>query len=246
MGASQSNYRFAKGTTLNDPSLDFRQYRQRCFLDDVGALNDIKRDVQIFQSMLSQLSDVTVLRPFVGRHNSGALTRSFFLNKLSTLVNQEGKGIYLIYYAGHGSRMGGGLCMEHGELVSMRDMLAVWESRTSQSEAQRLVIVADSCFSGRLIDELRELTRGRVRGALNVAVQSACLSDEVSMGKVFTESFAQKVLHNKNFHWQEVAKDMGCPVEKVQHPTFWSTWGGGQERDMHSGGFSFRLFKRPT
>lgn len=90
--------------------------------------------------------------------------------------------------------------MENQGLVTLSDMLAVWMRRPGQvcvvraravrrtshfrlrhpqTQEQRLVIVADSCHSGMLIDELRALPKS-ARDGLNVGIQTACLSHEVS------------------------------------------------------------------
>ena len=51
-----------------------------------------------------------------------------------------------------------------------------------------------------------------VQAGLNIGVQGACSSEELSTGGVFTETFAGKQQQPpKNFQWQRMIKEQ-CPV----------------------------------
>lgn len=93
IGGSQSSVRIKEGTDLSETEMELRKRKyvpRKAWLTEIGALPDILLDVQTFRNMLAQLSDVEMMRPFVGRNGSGALTRGLFLNKLETLVGQRG------------------------------------------------------------------------------------------------------------------------------------------------------------
>ncbi|KAK3252538.1 hypothetical protein CYMTET_38171 [Cymbomonas tetramitiformis] len=246
IGSSQHPY---KREGVSTSGVDLRSKRRyRAALRGDEGLTDILKDVQTFKKVLEHLPDVEVLRPFVGKAGSGALTRGLFLNKMLNLVSHSDKEIFLLYYAGHGLRGSslrspeevGAFYMEDTAPVTFADMMKIWEARPGRKRRQRLIIVADSCHSGGLVEQLKNVPK-RERDVLNVGIQAACLANEFSEGGIFTEVFAQKQLKRKNFMWQKLkAAHKG---QEVQYPTFYCTWGG---TSASSGDFEFHFFKRPT
>jgi hypothetical protein len=235
VGASQDPQNIDGFTDSQQSTLSQKMRRRRAG----NPLPDILKDVRSFNEMLHQLDDVEVLKPVVGR-DGGKLTRGAFINLVEDLINVPPKLIYLLYYAGHGSQNGGALVMEDG-LVSLNDIISVWERRPGRLRGQKLILIADSCHSGGLIRHLQGIPK-RDRDTLNIGIQAACSADELSSGGIFTEVFTLKQLHNKNFQWLKRAEEQGCDVEKIQHPCFYTTWGTNTATTPD--GFEFRFYKR--
>jgi len=114
--------------------------------------------------------------------------------------------LYVLYFAGHGTKDKpvplGDLVMERGEVVTLEDLLKAWaESAPYRAGGgSRLLIVADSCYSGKLAERLRSLcTRPGQRGtreaaaARTVAVQASCSATENAEDGTFTSLFVQEV-----------------------------------------------------
>ncbi len=113
--------------------------------------------------------------------------------------------LYVLYFAGHGTYdkpdPQGDLVMEKGEVVTLEDLLKAWaESAPYRAGGgSRLLIVADSCFSGKLAERLRSIcTRPGQRGtreaaaARTVAVQASCSATETAFDGTFTNLFVQE------------------------------------------------------
>lgn len=219
--------------------------------------------------------DVEVNR-FVGRDDTNSLTRKAFLAKVDRLLAQPGE-LFILYYAGHGTDQSerlaapGAFCMQKDGYVTLDDLINVWAGQqVTARRGQRFVIIADSCFSGALVERLKQIHLERKREGLpnlNVAVQSACGVRETSMGGVFTLPFVEKQMGKRaSFDWKGAVphksvctacrsyyKD-GCPsctklhkagfprsVDEVQHPDYFTTWGAD---NVSAGGFSLRFYRR--
>ena len=225
---------------------------------ETAPLSDILKDVQAFRAMLEK-EGVECLRPFVGKEGTGSMTRSLFLGKLEQMVSDKAKRLFILYWAGHGGP--GGLLMEGGEWVTFDDIMTVWTRRPNRQRPnpQRLIVVADSCFSGAFVDQLKAIRPFADRKTHNVGIQAACRATEVSMGSVFTSAFTLRQLEGKNFQWKQKYESnkefkkacddnyqnkqaLGPGAHSVQHPTFFHTWEDGDfpELDMH-----FSFFERP-
>jgi hypothetical protein len=142
--------------------------------------------------------------------------------------------------------------MDDDSVVTFADLVKCWDGRLATLEGgpaaavrarrQRFVVIADSCFSGALVEQLRNLP-AREREGLGMAVQAACRSDEVSCGGVFTESFAlRQATPPRNFQWARLAQKLGyrC-TEELQHPVYYSTW---REPKVAVDGVHLRFYKR--
>lgn len=109
--------------------------------------------------------------------------------------------LYLLYYAGHGTLPHGQFCLEKNETVTLDDILGVWAASAPYLVGgSKLLIVADSCFSGAMAARLRAIcTRKGQTGtreataARSVTVQAACAADELSHGGVFTNRYVEEV-----------------------------------------------------
>jgi len=209
------------------------------------GLPDILKDVKTFSSMIEHMKDVDPPTEVVGA-DGGKMTAPYFLREFKKLLhapNNQNKTVFILYYAGHGSqRMNGAFCMERSTFVSLKDLVDVWKARPGRKRFQKLIIVADSCFSGALIDVLKSYKKAE-RDTLGIGIQAACQNMEFSEGGVFTEVFTHKQLYNEKFQWARLAFLHGCSVDEIQHPTFFTTW--GTDNIETKKGFSFKFFKRP-
>ncbi|KAG8469853.1 hypothetical protein KFE25_006308 [Diacronema lutheri] len=261
IGASQDPINLAGVSRKELTGIDFRaRYvpRRASALASRGsnALPDVLRDVQTMKRFFEarELPGVHVHTSFVGKDESGALTRVAFRSKLNRMLATAGKRVFILYFAGHGSGDAahrGALVVEDG-VITFEDLLECWEAKPiGARRSQYFIVIADSCHSGALRDSLAKLDKAR-KDVLNMAVQAACGADELSAGGVFTETFTGKqrtpAVH---FEWQKIFedqrptcsecgafftescrqcrrihRDMGYPRSKedVQHPAFFCTW----------------------
>ena len=101
---------------------------------------------------------------------------------------------------------GGELCLHEVGYCDLRGLLQPWIAAVKQTSTnpdgikkkKHLVIIADSCYSGKLVDDLTEI-KGTIgpwnKNDCTVTVQSACSSGEVTLGGYFTPCF---VHYSKN------------------------------------------------
>jgi hypothetical protein len=187
---------------------------------------------------------------FVGKSTTNSLTRKSFLSKLGRMLADPEPTLYILYYAGHGTEESnpelncspGALCMQplSEGFVSVEDLVNAWHGADiAQRGEKRFLVVADSCHSGALVDALRAVHEQRERKRqpnLNMAIQSACRSDELSYGGTFTNAFIRYQEESGDFDWRD------CDLNGKQHPDYFSTWGGKSLET--SDGFKIRLFRR--
>jgi hypothetical protein len=57
-------------------------------------------------------------------------------------------------------------------LVTFEDIVGAWEAAKGMRRGQRLVLVVDACYSGKLVAKLRDMPNGRKEG-LGIAIQAA-------------------------------------------------------------------------
>jgi len=253
---------FKDGAVPDGITLRNSRYKPRsrgdCSLPDV--LKDVHDMKNFFES--PDLSSVDVIAKQVGKDGSNYMTRKRFFTFLDKLFATPGKSVYILYYAGHGQEKTGALCLENDEYATFDEVIERWENRpTAATRRQYFVWVADSCFSGKLVENLKNLPPTR-RDVLNVAIQAACGPKEVSWGGTFTETFIGKQsVPPKRFQWKREFKklcdcknyfDKNCrncrylnricgypmSVSKTQHPTYFCTWGAksidlGDEKTFH-------------
>ena len=95
---------------------------------------------------------------------------------------------------------GGELCLHDVGYSDLQGLLKPWiaavkgKSKNSSGEKKNkhVVIIADSCYSGKLVEHLNELNKKRGpwnENGCTVTVQSACNSREVTFGGYFTPCF---------------------------------------------------------
>ena len=132
---------------------------------------------------------------------------------------------------------GGELCLHHVGFCDLQGLLEPWiaavkgKSKNSSGEKKNkhVVIIADSCYSGKLVEDLNELNQ--TRGPWNenrctVTVQSACSSDEQTYGGYFTPCF---VYYNQ-------------PENEEKLKQLIKEWNGKNEKEKHE----YRAFTLPS
>ncbi len=153
----------------------------------------------------------------------------------------------MLYFAGHGDPNDGRFCLEKREHVSLDDILASWAaSAPYRAGGSKLLIVADSCFSGAMAARLRALCTGRATRlatvAQTVAVQAACAADEVSYGGTFTHTYVKEVAKGRRVLDRHLLFYTTRFPTHMQHPEFYCPWG---EAELSTGprGKTLPLYK---
>eukprot|EP00435_Cladocopium_sp_Y103_P044243 s2049_g12.t1 len=134
------------------------------------------------------------------RYNAEKLSKFFRRANVPTRLNVGGKltlerakedisdffsthcQVHVLYGIFHGSQ--GSWKLSDGTTLMLADILEQWDSAKAQGTAQHLLIVSDSCQSGRMVNEATLLGRG------DIAVQASCARGNNSpdvVGETFTE-----------------------------------------------------------
>ena len=113
------------------------------------------------------------------------------------------------YFPGDRRVRGGELCLHHYGYCDLKGLLTPWIAALransinspGQKRNKHLVIILDSCYSGKFVEDLQELDR--TQGPWNqndcsVTVQSGCGSQETIRGGIFTPCFI-KSMKNQNY-----------------------------------------------
>jgi hypothetical protein len=124
---------------------------------------------------------------------------------------------------------GGELCLHHVGYCDLQGLLTPWiaavteesiHARGHLKQNKHLVVIADSCYSGVLVEELRSLAdfpnRPWNTNGCTVTVQSACSSDQLTVGGYFTPLF---IYLNENT--QMLRQRMR---EWIDVPEAWKNW----------------------
>eukprot|EP00854_Cymbomonas_tetramitiformis_P004694 gene4694-5747_t len=168
IGASQSPIDIAGAAGFGEEDeVDFR-YTPRRWLRKVGgqardsdnALSDILKDVVTMRRHFGGMQGVELERPTVGKEGSGFMTRARMCAMLTRMFERPaGDGrhrcAFVLYYAGHGDEEGS-FCMEGDANMTFDDLVAVWEARSPATSDQFFIVIADSCFSGKLVERLKQ------------------------------------------------------------------------------------------
>eukprot|EP01084_Bolivina_argentea_P274500 467908_1 len=123
-------------------------------------------------------------------------TKINVLKAIKKLFNQYHRKVFVIYYSGHGYSDGGKWCFHGDQFISLNDILSLFDTRIkSNIHTQQLIIIADSCYSGKWVQILKQLKRN------DIAMQAACKPTESSAdsikGGVFTIAFLKNSLNYK-------------------------------------------------
>jgi hypothetical protein len=142
--------------------------------------------------------------------------------------------LYVLYYAGHGRPRDGAFYMEKDQVVKLEDILGVWASSKPYlaNAGCKLLIVADSCFSGAMATKLRSIctrpgqenTR-EAAAAHSVTIQAACGPRELSDGGVFTSSYVREVAKADRVFERHILFQTTRFPSDYQHPNYFCPWG---------------------
>lgn len=140
--------------------------------------------------------------------------------------------LYVLYYAGHGSKTDGSFEMERGQVVTLDAILNAWEqSAPYKANVSKLLIVADSCFSGKLVEELRKRAIQRVTrmtdAARTVAIQASCGPNEVAWDGHYIPAYLHHIEKTQRTMPRQLSIIADSQLTK-QRPVFYCPWGGGE------------------
>lgn len=172
--------------------------------------------------------------------------------------------LYVLYYAGHGDKPDGHFCLERKETANLDDILDVWAaSAPYKAGASKLLVVADSCFSGHMVARLRALcaqaqqaqrTRHALAALESVAVQST--AKKYAYGETFVPSYLDHLeAQGQRLMRRQVYLGAGHPdpgrSEIRQEAEFYAHWvkggaGGRIATGPARGDRPFPLFKGST
>ena len=116
---------------------------------------------------------------------------------------------------------GGELCLHEVGYCDLEGLLQPWIASVTNSDVikhnKHVVIIADSCYSGKLVDDLAKMN-GRPgpwnENGCTVTVQSACSSGEKTLGGYFTPCFVYYNQHQDEL--QELIKEWNDKPEFIK------------------------------
>lgn len=229
------------------------------------VMNDVKK---VHEFLVSKKVEST---SFCGLYRTSSMTKNRFLEMFNTML-EENKRLYIVFYAGHGCEEDGAFFMDDGRSVRLAELIKLWRERLAAShlDPPRLLIIADSCHSGHMVQELKRLPLNE-RRQLNIAVQAACLAKELSFDGLFTKAYIDNRQNGKNFKWAKHWKDtyptccrscygyydpscQNCEYmfevlkvprneSELQHPISYCTWADDTVRE---GEVEIKLYSRTT
>jgi hypothetical protein len=159
--------------------------RGMCIAAPIGLCQPV-RDCTLIQTMLTG-KGVAMERTFVCNRR-GSTSKHELLNVLADFLLREA-AVHVVYYSGHGDQgeegqklgglTGGALMVgcpdvvgSTDALVTLDDLMHVWDVARGRRRGGKLLLVIDACYSGKLVTKLRNLPKG-VQDTLNIAIQAA-------------------------------------------------------------------------
>jgi hypothetical protein len=211
-------------------------------MEVLGDVTKVKRWLrQFFDSDDTFKECVT---QFVGRDDTSSLTKTRFLNMVERMFEKPGK-VFVLYYAGHGTddkKNPGAFCVKGEECyVTLDDLINCWLGPRAHRgrRGKKFIIVADSCHSGHLVEQLKKEDKKRGKGfKLNMGIQAACAPDEVSWDGLFTRLFFDA--QDPGFDWEKAEGK----IKISQHPDFFTTWGTDTARLRGGSYFQFHRIEQ--
>ncbi len=98
---------------------------------------------------------------------------------------------HIIYYSGHGDTTGDWMFIDYErnsyETISFDQVYTLWK-QTKRGQNQTLVIITDSCYSGKWVE--------KARGLLDVIVQASCGPNQLAMDSNYGGVFTQRWLRS--------------------------------------------------
>lgn len=153
------------------------------------------------------------------------MTRPEVLRKLHGYVNENAPSnpdrdheadTYILQYSGHGYEHTGNWATDDNKEISLGDVLKIWDDSHAKKQGGWLVIVLDSCHSGAWVEEAR---RRRLK---DVAIQSACAANEVTLDGAFTRLLIEYQAQKKQRGM--ILSVLECGYESAMHPKSYVPW----------------------
>ena len=133
-----------------------------------GNLLGPKVDVANMYHLFVRSECIKVIKTFdsIDEDQKQASAKSDVLNAIKRMFNDTDRSVFILYYSGHGrspsiqhNRKGGDWVFEgidvngnrFAEFLSLNDIISAWNKRVKPNDgnnSQKLVIIADCCFSG--------------------------------------------------------------------------------------------------
>eukprot|EP00965_Chrysotila_dentata_P259803 6213685-Pleurochrysis_carterae.AAC.1 len=180
-----------------------------------------------------------VLMEPIFRCDPKADSKSKVVQTIFNFLCQPAK-MYVIYYSGHGSkgepgqthggRTGGALCVgcedDDAGHLTYDELVEMWQQ--VRSRGQRLVLVADACYSGKLWAKLRDTPKPQ-QVDLGLAIQAAGNAWQAVSEKGGGPGTRHGGEEYKNgiFTGYWISRQKPAAVrwsDKEQHPQFYATW----------------------
>ncbi|CAF0855889.1 unnamed protein product [Didymodactylos carnosus] len=138
---------------------------------------------------------------------------------------------FIIYWCGHGVPYTGNWGFSEGETITCDELINLWTS-ANREDRDALTIIADTCFSGAWIDELR------TKQIPNLAYQAACRSDETAW--IFDDREVPRSLLMRRF-FLEIMEETESTDDRVyiwtcptQRPIFFCDYVPEQETERRA------------
>ena len=131
-----------------------------------GNLMGSKIDVTNMYQLFLKTKIIKVVKTFDSIDDEKESTRrQEILDSIGKMFNDTDRETFILYYSGHGrapsiehNRNGGDWCFEGRDqhnnkittFITLNDILSLWQNRTKpgNNKKQRLIIIADCCYSG--------------------------------------------------------------------------------------------------
>lgn len=143
--------------------------------------------------------------------------------------------------------------LQRQHLLTLDDCLEVWEEVRGATRGSRLLIVADSCYSGKWISRLRGLPPSEL-ARLNIGIQSAGNARQtVGQASDFSHGGRRFASSGCLTAYLTAKQEEGAHVRwswPRQHPQFYCTWdpAAGERPSVElelGGGQTFRTYSQP-
>ena len=148
------------------------------------------------------------------RNEAFDLINEFFQLDTNDVKNE--RRTFVIYWCGHGLDSTGNWGFSHGGEITCHDIINAWGSRpatNTYNDTSSLIIIADTCYSGAWIEELK------VANVPRLAYQAASRADESAY--VVDDGNIPRSLLMRKF------------IAEQNHPIGWYVWTCANQHPMH-------------
>ena len=165
----------------------------------------------------------------------GGTGKKKVLRVLSKFFVQDAQ-TFVVCYSGHGDKGEGNDPMEGGAfqvgvaggdrgLVTFADIVSTWTAAKGRRRGIKLLLVADSCYSGKLVSKLKRLPL-RERETLGLAIQSAGNARQMVTEDGDIRHGAGPLRDGGHFmqYWIPMQSQRVRWTAAESHPQFYATW----------------------